>query len=156
MMGAPFNSTEGQNHQLWHQGMKSHIKQSSSNQELAKLINNKQWTNDQVTALTYSVSLKVMASRGPRCTGMLMFLKDDLLSSLMTSHLTRFQIEFKEFDQSLFKIHIALGNCDGWLTVDKEVLTAASSPSFQSLSPVDSNGLIQYKKEGTYFLIRLI
>ena len=56
----------------------------------------------------------------------------------------------------MFKIHIALGNCDGWLTVDKEVLTAASSPSFQSLSPVDSNGLIQYKKEGTYFLIRLI
>ena len=36
------------------------IKQSSPNQELTELINNKQWTSDQVTALTYSVYINII------------------------------------------------------------------------------------------------
>ena len=31
------------------------IKQSSSNQEMAKLITNKQWPSDQLTALTFII-----------------------------------------------------------------------------------------------------
>lgn len=56
------------------------------------------------------------------------------------------------------KIRIATGNCAGWLTIDKDLFTE-NPKEFEELQTLNKSGIfsdsnIQYKKEGTIFLIR--